>query len=131
MRGGAPQFELSGGLCPSRDESGVEPGARRIVSQPSPRGCASRLELPRTLSARTKAPQQPSCYMAQMGPYRRPASHSPWRPTQTSPSSKYSFFQTGTVSLRVSIAKRQASKETVPVWRSEEHTSELQSRENL
>src|SRR5262249_49664435 len=31
-------------------------------------------------------------------------------PTQTSPSSKNSFFQTGTVSLRVSMANRQASK---------------------
>src|ERR1700722_20808872 len=33
-----------------------------------------------------------------------------WHPIQTSPPSKYSFFHTGTTSLRRSIAKRHASK---------------------
>src|SRR5262249_36002697 len=37
-------------------------------------------------------------------------SQPPWSPTQTSPSSKYSFFHTGTVFLSVSIAYRHASK---------------------
>src|SRR3712207_7407810 len=50
--------------------------------------------------------------------------------TQTSPSSKNSLFQMGTVRLSSRMAHSHASK-AARRWRSEEHTSELQSRQYL